>query len=247
MHRFLSMPTPEPKLPPHTHRTVSPRLFTVTKRFGYVASMLCAFAFLLTIGTKFFTVSATDSMEHRRAVLCVVAFVGLALPFALLQRGQSGQPESFPRKPITDNAVPIAHLPFSEVQRVPGCASEEFWAKATLVACQPFQASDPHPRIVVTGGAGFVGGHVLRALRARGLTSVKVIDNFWRGRLSNLCPGCRCSLDLERDVCVRDLTSPTSAGDIFEGADAWIAIGHHPKEGPGLSCKVEILFGRCSA
>src|SRR5690349_12855498 len=40
-------------------------------------------------------------------------------------------------------------------------------------------------RILVTGGAGFIGSHLVEALRARG-DRVTVIDNLSTGRLSNL-------------------------------------------------------------
>lgn len=65
----------------------------------------------------------------------------------------------------------------------------------------------PHPRYIVTGGAGFIGSHLVKRLAPHtGLGQIKVIDNFWRGRFSNLqhrdgswsiCP--------QQDFCAMDL------------------------------------------
>lgn len=41
-------------------------------------------------------------------------------------------------------------------------------------------------RVVVTGGAGFIGSHVVDAVLADGDATVAVIDNFKRGRVENL-------------------------------------------------------------
>jgi len=41
-------------------------------------------------------------------------------------------------------------------------------------------------RIVVTGGAGFIGSHLIDRLLADGVGEVVGFDNFWRGRLENL-------------------------------------------------------------
>jgi UDP-glucose 4-epimerase len=43
-----------------------------------------------------------------------------------------------------------------------------------------------HGRIVVTGGAGLIGSHIIDELLRRGSTDVVVLDNFSRGRLQNL-------------------------------------------------------------
>lgn len=46
-------------------------------------------------------------------------------------------------------------------------------------------------RFVVTGGAGFIGGHLVEALLERGASRVAVIDNFFLGRDENLAPAAR--------------------------------------------------------
>lgn len=46
-----------------------------------------------------------------------------------------------------------------------------------------------HPlndRVLVTGGAGFIGSHLVESLLSRGANRVTVLDNFSRGRTSNL-------------------------------------------------------------
>ena len=42
------------------------------------------------------------------------------------------------------------------------------------------------PRILVTGGAGFIGSHLVERLIAEGYCSVTVLDNLQRGRVANL-------------------------------------------------------------
>lgn len=41
-------------------------------------------------------------------------------------------------------------------------------------------------RVVVTGGAGFIGGHLVDALLAAGCERVAVVDNFFLGKMENL-------------------------------------------------------------
>lgn len=45
---------------------------------------------------------------------------------------------------------------------------------------------DGFGRVLVTGGAGFIGGHLVEALLARGAESVTVVDNFFLGSEANL-------------------------------------------------------------
>jgi UDP-glucose 4-epimerase len=71
-------------------------------------------------------------------------------------------------------------------------------------------------RVVVTGGAGFIGSHLVDRLLADGAADVVVLDNFSHGRLENLAHlrnQTRFSL-IEADI--RDLSAMSSA---FGGAD----------------------------
>lgn len=106
-----------------------------------------------------------------------------------------------PKRQITSGHAGLdnAELQFSEVQQVPGCPSEELWWKATAVACQTFQSSDARPRVLVTGGA------LWEAISCARPTSVR-----WTGS---------CHLDLEGDVCLRDLTKENATENLVEGAD----------------------------
>ena len=65
--------------------------------------------------------------------------------------------------------------------------------------------------VVVTGGAGFIGSHVVHQLLEKGYT-VRVVDDLSAGRRSNLPP------DVE--LVVKDVRSIT--GDDVAGADAVI-------------------------
>ncbi|MEH1016005.1 NAD-dependent epimerase/dehydratase family protein [Micromonospora sp. CPCC 206060] len=61
-------------------------------------------------------------------------------------------------------------------------------------------------RVVVTGGAGFVGSHVVTRLLLTG-ARVKVVDNLSTGRLDNLDDARRIGLS-ERDLVVADIRGP---------------------------------------
>jgi len=78
-------------------------------------------------------------------------------------------------------------------------------------------------RVVVTGGAGFIGSHLVEALLARGDT-VTVIDNLSTGRWENLARvrGWNTLKFVEGDV--RD---PRLLADVFRGADAGFHLAAH--------------------
>src|SRR5579872_2001595 len=44
-------------------------------------------------------------------------------------------------------------------------------------------------RVLVTGGAGLVGSHIVDELLGAGVTDIVVLDNFSRGRREHLRPG----------------------------------------------------------
>ena len=50
-----------------------------------------------------------------------------------------------------------------------------------------FHPNTSHPRFIVTGGAGFIGSHLVKRLRQQyGANQIKVLDNLWHGYLGNL-------------------------------------------------------------
>lgn len=61
-------------------------------------------------------------------------------------------------------------------------------------------------KVLVTGGAGFIGSHLAHALKARG-ASVCIADNLWRGRLANLKDADGHDIiDMKRDFYELDLS-----------------------------------------
>ena len=95
---------------------------------------------------------------------------------------------------------------------------EDIRAKAAR-PCTPFSDLSSGNKIVVTGGAGFVGSHLVDKLRELQYQSVKVVDNLWRGDLRNLCDSSgQCVIDIERDFCFLDLSNNNHAHSAIAGA-----------------------------
>ena len=77
----------------------------------------------------------------------------------------------------------------------------------------------PHSRIIVTGGAGFIGSALTRRLVGLG-HSVRVIDNLWRGRLENLTwPDGSEVIDRRRDFHLADLCDSGRCLELIRDAD----------------------------
>jgi nucleoside-diphosphate-sugar epimerase len=68
------------------------------------------------------------------------------------------------------------------------------------------------PRYVVTGGAGFIGSHIVEELLRRG-ESVRIADDFSSGRRENLPPGDAC------DVVEGSVADPAIAQRAVEGCE----------------------------
>lgn len=85
-----------------------------------------------------------------------------------------------------------------------------------------FHPDTPHPRYLITGGAGFIGSHLVKALRDSGIPSsqVKVVDNLWRGRLANLqYENGSWALNTTADFCALDLRNSDDTMKFIRGAD----------------------------
>ncbi|MFO0653089.1 MAG: SDR family oxidoreductase [Polyangiales bacterium] len=66
-------------------------------------------------------------------------------------------------------------------------------------------------RVLVTGGAGFIGGHLIDALLAQGAT-VRAIDNFSTGRRENIARVADRIEFIEGDLCDPEATARAVAG-----------------------------------
>jgi UDP-glucose 4-epimerase len=75
-------------------------------------------------------------------------------------------------------------------------------------------------RYLVTGGAGFIGGHIVDALIARG-DSVRILDNFSTGHRANVHP----SAELHEG----DLTRPTDVARACVGVDGIFHVAALPR------------------
>ena len=84
-----------------------------------------------------------------------------------------------------------------------------------------FEPDVPRPRFIVTGGAGFIGSHLVKKLAEKhGEGQVKVVDNLWRGALRNLQEESGSwVIRPTLDFCFLDLRDAASTAKYLRGAD----------------------------
>lgn len=93
-------------------------------------------------------------------------------------------------------------------------------------------------RAIVTGGAGFIGSHVVDALLARG-DEVVVVDNFATGKRANVAEGARVAeVDVRDDglVAAFDELEPDVCFHLAAQADVRVSV-----ETPGYDTSVNVL------
>jgi UDP-glucose 4-epimerase len=73
-------------------------------------------------------------------------------------------------------------------------------------------------RILVTGGAGTIGSHVVDLLLAADASEVVVLDNFARGRMDNLAEAQAAGGDRLR-VVTGDINDPALVGELMSGIE----------------------------
>ena len=104
--------------------------------------------------------------------------------------------------------------------------SQSFFDVKTALPWTPFSISDRRPRILVTGGCGFVGGHLLPklVLRYPGAT-IKVVDNLWRGNITNVIAEDHAPyIDLNKDLLIADLSDERVSDHVTKNVDLIIHL-----------------------
>src|SRR5438105_5214125 len=91
-------------------------------------------------------------------------------------------------------------------------------------------------RAVVTGGAGFVGSHVVEALLARG-DEVHVLDDLSKGKHENVSAGAELHVaDIRRPNEVFDAVRPAAVFHLAAQADVRVSV-----ERPDVDAEVNVL------
>ncbi|KAJ8543289.1 hypothetical protein K7X08_005812 [Anisodus acutangulus] len=116
-------------------------------------------------------------LREQRVVFLFAGIAIASLIFALLPSSRSGGGLSY--------AIYDSHLPSESTHRMIYQNRAEFGSSFNSGGKIPLGLQRKGLRIVVTGGAGFVGSHLVDRLIARG-DSVIVVDNFFTGRKENV-------------------------------------------------------------
>src|SRR2546429_4111480 len=91
-------------------------------------------------------------------------------------------------------------------------------------------------RAVVTGGAGFIGSHVVEALLARG-DEVHVLDDLSKGRRENVAAGATLhAADIRDPDAVFDALRPAAVFHLAAQADVRVSV-----ERPGHDADVNVI------
>jgi UDP-glucose 4-epimerase len=92
-------------------------------------------------------------------------------------------------------------------------------------------------QVLVTGGAGFIGAHLVRVLLARGAL-VRVLDNFVAGTTANLA----LATGMPLEEVHRALAADTSPARLGERCQVWAADIRDPAATAAACAGVEVIF-----
>ncbi|KAL4565780.1 hypothetical protein LXL04_029886 [Taraxacum kok-saghyz] len=133
-----------------------------------------------TNAKRFSIMNPIRYMLREQRIPCLL--IGIAIP-ALLFNVSIPLPSSLQVEQIYDS------LPITDSTLIPRRIAYEVHAKGSyninIGGRIPLGLKTKSQRVLVTGGAGFVGSHLVDRLLARG-DSVIVVDNFFTGRKDNL-------------------------------------------------------------
>ena len=119
----------------------------------------------------------------------------------------------------SDTTIPASSGPISHINGGEECVSHN--VKDGL-----FKPETAHPRVIVTGGAGFIGGHLTQQLVGRlGSGQLKIVDNLQHGDVRNLqTSDGKWVVDITADLCRADLRDSQLTRRILRGADTVIHL-----------------------
>ncbi|KAF4355662.1 hypothetical protein F8388_013079 [Cannabis sativa] len=128
--------------------------------------------------------TATITRFSFRDQRLIFLLIGVAIATLFFNTFPLSQQQRWP-DPIIDSGSVNADIPTRRVLYQTSTKGDGFETAMKLGGKVPLGLKAKRLRIVVTGGAGFVGSHLVDRLIARG-DSVIVVDNFFTGRKENL-------------------------------------------------------------
>jgi len=121
-------------------------------------------------------------LREQRLVFVLIGIVIASVFFTIIPSSSTSSSSSFSTRPYESDSISYFDR---ESKTTPAVYKQRAAAVIHSSGKIPLGIKRKGLRIVVTGGAGFVGSHLVDRLMARG-DSVIVVDNFFTGRKENV-------------------------------------------------------------